>query len=153
MTSNTTPVAGNSITPATPDPRAELLAGLRELADFIAAHPEMPIPEYPAFTHCIGPCPDADGLAVAQQLAEVLDVEPTVSGGHTDVKRLFRGLEYRAFYITRDRMAAHTAEQSYTRNVQVDGPSVLDGEVVDTTRALPATSSSANSVALLGVTR
>lgn len=153
MTSNTTPGNGNSITPATPDPRTELVAGLRELADFIAANPEMPIPDYPRFQHCIGPCSDADGVAVTQTLAEMLDVEPTVSGGHTNVERRFRGLRYEAFYIARERMREHNEEQSYTGNIRAAKPSAIDGEVVDTTRALPAQSSSANSVALLGVTR
>ncbi|MDG4790343.1 hypothetical protein O7626_40810 [Micromonospora sp. WMMD1102] len=143
-----------NLVPASPDPRAELVAGLRALADFFEANPDMPIPSSPKFEHIVLTDNDRDGLAEMAQIGRLLDVAPITSASlHTNVNTRFRGLAYRAFYVARDRMAQHREEQSYVDNVRAARPSVLDGEVVTPTRALPARSSSANSVALLGVTR
>jgi hypothetical protein len=48
------------------DPRAEFVNGLRALADFIAAHPEVPTPKYPRVL-CV--LPDGDDAEAAQLVA------------------------------------------------------------------------------------
>lgn len=143
----------SEIEQATPDPRAELVAGLRLLADFYEQHPEVDLPYGQQWSHSI-PNTEPDWAVKMQQLAAALGVSPSPErDGHINIDARFRGVKFHGYHIRPDRMKRHVQEQSYTGNVQVDEPTVVDGHVVEPTRALPATSSTANTAALLGVTR
>jgi hypothetical protein len=90
--------------------RAEVIAGLRALADFIEQHPDFPLPTYPEFMHCSGAQFDAEGAAEVRQIAEILDAPLTMNGGSANTERMFGALRYRAFYVSRHRMDEHHQE-------------------------------------------
>lgn len=104
---------------ATPVTRHEqIAAGLRELADFIQTHPDLPIPDYPAVTCAIGSeTDDESGLAQVTAAAAILGTE--VSSRST--VRYFGPVEYRVSHATRDRMARYNAAHSYEGAVQPEG--------------------------------
>lgn len=98
--------------------RAELVRGLRELAQFFEDHPEMPIPRYPDLPHCVHATDDETGIAEIKAIAATLGVE--VDDGTTRVNREFAGLTYHAFYNLRDDMRRHNAHSTYLGAVEPD---------------------------------
>lgn len=107
----------------TQDDRAQFTAALRELADFIDAHPDLPLP----YSAQVGPLlsgEDAWERGEVRRIAEVLETTPFCLGGdHYVVERQFggdaprNGIKYRAVAIPEERMAQHYAESSYTGSV------------------------------------
>lgn len=107
------------------DRRQAIIDGLRELADALAEHPELPMPKYPGFT--IYPeGSDEEARAEVDRLAAVLGVTPTKSrrGTHYWADRKFGAIEYRVLAIADEDMKRHAAQTSYTDNVQVDAEAV-----------------------------
>lgn len=85
------------------DARDDLIQGLRELADWYEQHPEVPLPPYPSFEHCVLERGGGDeaGVAEVEQVAASLDA--TVERGvHTEARRRFAGLPFRVFYVSRE---------------------------------------------------
>jgi len=101
--------------------RAQLVAGLRELAQFYVEHPEMPIPRYPDFTHCVmGNVGDEAGTAEVVAIAAGLGVEVDY-GTHVRARRQFAGLPFSAYYVPREVQRRHEAYSSYYGAVEPDG--------------------------------
>lgn len=89
------------------DQRAELIAGIREFADFLEAHPDLPADQYIVTAqHHVRNNVDSEEQAFDElrRIAAILDVEPELAdepnAGHPNATRQFRGIQYRAVYIT-----------------------------------------------------
>lgn len=81
---------------ATPEQRAEIIAGLREAADFLDAHPELPVERHWGLSFSTWIATDADdeaGTAMVDEAAAILGTEPT-GGSHYGVTRTFSGGVY-----------------------------------------------------------
>jgi hypothetical protein len=93
--------------------RAAWVAGLRDLADFLAAHPDLPVPRVYC-TDVINVFPeggtDAERRAGVDQAAGVLGVRAAETpGGHYRASRSFGPLAYALVMIPRDDQADRTA--------------------------------------------
>lgn len=121
-------------TDATPAPRHEqIAAGLHQLADFITAHPDMPLPRYPRFNHCergdvldngvaTGEKDDKAGAVAIQRIAAALGLPVAVSpNGHHGVRARFGAVAYEAFFVPTESMREYHARTSYEDNVQAEG--------------------------------
>lgn len=108
-----------------PDARKAFIDGLRALARFLTAHPDMPVPTYGTDLLVSGsndddPCGFVDAFA-AMTGATVVDT--WAKDGHYRAERSFGPVTYTAYAVSADRMAAYHAEQSYAGCVQ---PAALD---------------------------
>ena len=94
------------------DPRAQQIADLRELVDFLAAHPDLPIGNDAIGKECILADDDEAGRAQLQAIADILGTEVRLSlgGGSYEVARRFGTVVYQAFYSTRESMRKHGEE-------------------------------------------
>jgi len=101
--------------------RAALVAGLRELADFFAAHPDFPMPYCPDFTHCVLTDDDQAGMAELTVIAAGLGLPvDTTSNRNPGVDRQFGGVAYRAFYVSKESSRRHQAAATYGGCVEPD---------------------------------
>jgi hypothetical protein len=99
--------------------RAQIIQGLRDLADFLQAHPEVPVQPYSI--HCINYYPvienddDAAACAEVTRVAGLLGVEPAWnhSGTHYSAVKRFGLIRYEAVLVTEASMAAHHAAATY----------------------------------------
>jgi hypothetical protein len=106
--------------------RAKVIGGLRQLADWLDAHPGVPVCPfgwdlsiYPQFAD------DADRAAEVDRIADILGVDvddQTGQGGHYTAARSFGLITYEAVYIPRRRRAAHAALMSYSGCFDPAGP-------------------------------
>ena len=114
--------------------RINLAAGLDALADYLAAHPEVPVnfDEATVTYHVSGRDGDQAGLSNLAAIAETLGVEVTDSDGgpvtatttHYHASLRFGPVTYRAIYISRDEMADYDALMSYRDSIRADRPAV-----------------------------
>ena len=110
------------MTPTITHQRASFVAGLRELADYIEATPDLPIPSHNSRTaiapHLSGS--DAEDRAEVDRIAAILDASPTTTrGDHYKVSRQFSGgITYEAVAITARAMAQWHAMTSYRGAVE-----------------------------------
>jgi len=79
------------------DRRDQLVAGLHELADFLAANPDVPVSSWQRI-YCHVDNNTAidrkDRRAEVDRVAKILDVEPRDSGPHYEAGRMFGGIEF-----------------------------------------------------------
>jgi hypothetical protein len=102
---------------STPVVRADLIAGLRALADFLAAHPDAPTPRHVhAVVWADG---ENNGPAVVDQVAAMLDTEPGGTEHYTVERDFGRGVTYAVVHIPAAVREAHNARHSYTDAVQL----------------------------------
>ncbi|MGW2147196.1 hypothetical protein ACWCOT_23045 [Nonomuraea bangladeshensis] len=103
--------------------RAAFINGLLDLATFLKAHPDVPVP--PSVTVHHFPRPDSD----AAQRAEIDRIAALVGSkidqeefpyDHYGTSRLFGPVEYRAVAILAAARARHEAETSYRDCIQPD---------------------------------
>ena len=94
---------------------ARLVQGLREAADYIEAHPDLPVPFTVDVHYCIPGATDKDGEDEAYRIAAMLGTKVTGEDDYSsEAQRDFGpAVKYRAVYVTRDAMAAHYALHSY----------------------------------------
>lgn len=100
-----------------PDDRAAYVAGLRELADYLEATPDLPVPDVSTVSyHPRGT--DEQGRAEVDRVAEVLGTaaESTAGGDHYQVTRRFGPVEYQAIAITADSQARYNAHMKGWRS-------------------------------------
>ena len=93
-----------------PDVRAAYVAWLRELADFVEATPDLPLPDLSSVTyHPRGT--DEQERAEVDRIAEVLgvDAQSTAGGAHYTATRRFGPVEYQAVAITAEHMRRYNA--------------------------------------------
>jgi hypothetical protein len=99
------PEAAPAVEPEPPaaqiDHRAEYVAGLREMADWLEANPAVPL-DNGGQDHLsiVQRGSDDANRAELERIAALLGVEPDSTSAHPGVRRMFRGrIAYRAFYI------------------------------------------------------
>lgn len=92
-----------------PDQRAEKIAGLRELADWFEANPDVPLPYWTTVevsmainNFDLADRSNASYRAELIRVAGVVGAEPRLDDSHPGFYRRFRGASYRVFYIPRD---------------------------------------------------
>jgi len=101
---------------------ALLVRGLREAADYIETHPDLPVPFTVDIHYCVPAATDQDGDDEAHRIAAMLGT--TVAGDEisSEARREFGpAVKYRAVYVTRDAMAAHYALHTYRGSVDSAG--------------------------------
>lgn len=88
------------------DDRADYVAGLRALADFIETCTELPVPSITATSfHPDGD--DEQSRAEVDRVAKVLKPSTTAGGDHYSAIRWFGPVEYQAIAITADSQARY----------------------------------------------
>lgn len=97
--------------------RTQTIAGLRALAGFLEANPDIPIREYGEdykyFTRAEDDTSErAEIDRIAAALGETVD-DDTDRGGHYSVSKTFGRITYTATHIPAKCRAAHTAHMSY----------------------------------------
>lgn len=117
-----------------PAQREAFIAALRELADFLAANPAVPVSTYECEItmqpwHMDGDDSDAREIEAFASAtgADLLDDRGRT--GKYEATRAFGPLSYRAFTYTRAAMAKSAAQYSYANNVQVDTPAAQVAEI------------------------
>jgi hypothetical protein len=105
------------------DPRWAFITGLRDLADYLAAHPAVPIPEHGADIIVHAPSTDDGGCAQVDRIARQLGVpveNELAYSGHYRAARSFGPVGYRIVAISDAAMARHYAYSSYSGAVTPD---------------------------------
>jgi hypothetical protein len=105
--------------------RAAFVAGLRALARFLAAHPDVPVPEsYHTQDFTVFPDGDTDDekRAAVDATAAVLGVVPDDHGGrgHYKAVRRFGPVAYETFFVSAAYRARSDALDSYRDAITVD---------------------------------
>jgi hypothetical protein len=105
-------------------PRADIITGLRRLADYLDTHAEIPVAPYGwdllVSTHTSD---DPGGKAEIDRIAALLDVpvrDETDAGGHCNATRAFGPITYTAFHIPASSKAAYRAYMTYADCVTPD---------------------------------
>ncbi|GIE87902.1 hypothetical protein [Actinoplanes regularis] len=115
--------------------RQALTNGLHDLADYLAQHPDIPIPGAGReISYYVDGDDDRTGLANLAQVANLLGVEVTDLHGspvtetttHFHAARQFGPITYQAVYITRATMADHDALMSYRDSIRADRPEATE---------------------------
>jgi hypothetical protein len=110
-----------------PDARKAFIDGLRALARFLTAHPDMPVPAYGGEMLVGGSDDDPRGFVDAfAAMTGAAVVDTWTKDGHYSAERAFGPIGYRAYAVSDERMAAHYAENSYHGCVRPDDPAALD---------------------------
>ena len=92
---------------------ARLAAGLREAADYIETHPDLPVPFTVDVHYCIPGATDKDGEDEAYRIAGMLGTKVTGGDFSSEARRDFGpAVTYRAVYVSRDQMAAYRAHMA-----------------------------------------
>jgi hypothetical protein len=100
------------------DNRVEFTAALRELADFLDAHPAVPAPAYPSLTiHADGET-EAERADHVRQLADALGASVTESATSYRAELTFGPLTFSAYASTDAWVAACDGAQSYLGSVR-----------------------------------
>jgi hypothetical protein len=109
----------------TPNPRDQLVGGLRQLADYLDTHPAIPVASHGwdllIPTHCDS---DPEGIAEVDRIAAILGVTPEdglADRGHYSAIKTFGPITYQAFHIPASYRAAHRAFMTYAESVTPDG--------------------------------
>jgi hypothetical protein len=114
-----------------PANRAEFITALRNLADFLAANPAVPVPLNGDVIRLHASSYEDGGKAQVDQIARLLGrtvTDDTADGGHYVVTREFGPLMYVAVAIPDSRRARFDAESSYRGCVIPDrNPANPDG--------------------------
>lgn len=101
--------------------RARFIAGLRELADYLVAHPGVPVPDYPRImAHADGS--DEEKRQAVDQAAPELGAEASEilpGSGHYTAARYFGPIEYGVLAISQASKDLFNAQQSYASNITV----------------------------------
>jgi hypothetical protein len=109
--------------------RTQIITGLRQLADYLEDHPDVPVcrfgwdlPVYPGSRDG-----DAAERAQVDKIAALLEVpvtDRTGDGGHYKAVRAFGLITYEAIHVSERRMAAHRALMSYSGSITPAAPEV-----------------------------
>lgn len=102
--------------PADTAARAEFITGLRELADYLARNPEVPVPPYGNCLLVNVNSTEEGGAFQVREAARALGTpvrDETATGGHYYTQKPFGPLEYRVVSIPDSCMARHLALSTY----------------------------------------
>jgi hypothetical protein len=106
-----------------PTVRDQFIAGLRALADYLAAHPAIPVPGYSNTIHLHADSTENGGSLQVDRVARLLDAkvtDETPGGGHYHASRRFGPVNYEVVSIPEICMARHDAAMSYRACVVPD---------------------------------
>lgn len=99
--------------------RAAFTQGLRDLAEFLDTHPEIPVPATTARLSYFPEGTDAEERAEVDRIAGILGVEPTgADSTHYTASRHFGPIAYRVIAILAEEMERYHALMSYGNAVQ-----------------------------------
>jgi hypothetical protein len=110
------------MTYSTPGERSSLIAGLRDLADFLEARPEVPTPRWIDMLVFPPHGTDDEVKAEIKRIAALIDVsvnDQTADDGHYTAARKFRPVQYEAVAILAGWQARRAARMSYAENIIV----------------------------------
>ena len=105
--------------------RQQFIDGLRELADYLAAHPTIPVPRHGSEINLHLDSTDEGGRLQVRKIARKLGatvIDETSDGGHYYAQKDFGPITYRALSIPQSCMAQHYALHSYEGSVIPDTP-------------------------------
>lgn len=105
--------------------RAELLAGLRSLADYLAANPAVPVPPHGWRLTVYAEGTDSERFSQVDLVAEITGERPAdrrAVTGHHRVERSFGPVAYEFRAIAEWQMARYAAGMSYADSVVPDTP-------------------------------
>ena len=91
---------------------ARIVGGLRELADWIEANPDLPLPSYVEATYCIPADDDPSGEDEAYRISGLTGTRVTGEDGTAQAGVSFGPVSYTARYISRGRMAEWDAHMA-----------------------------------------
>ncbi|GAA1565428.1 hypothetical protein GCM10009678_55590 [Actinomadura kijaniata] len=105
--------------------RHRTIAGLRALADFLEANPNVPVNRHGVryYVHSDRDRPDACGRAFVDRVAALLDVpvrDDTDQGGHYVATRDFGDVLFEVVHIPQRARTLHDAQWSYADNITLD---------------------------------
>jgi hypothetical protein len=100
-------------------PHADLITGLRALADWYEQHPELPAPFWPQWDHCVNHDNDEAGVTEVEQIAAVLGA-PVKHGANVVAYGDVGGLRVHVFYVPQQAMRDYQARASYADVIEVD---------------------------------
>ncbi|MCY9785163.1 hypothetical protein KIK06_14860 [Nocardiopsis sp. EMB25] len=102
--------------------RARIIGDLRELADFLEAHPHLPLSPHMSVDIAYFPRTDCDAEAFAEvsRAGAVLGVMPTWEGEHLVVEHVRGSARYRVVAIPEKVRAQYRAWLTYTGHVRPD---------------------------------
>ena len=105
--------------PTTGPERALFITGLRDLADYLTDHPDVPVPDTDRDIVVFVPDgTDDEERGHVDQAASVLDVPVAERSGHYKASRAFGPLlTYTVLTISAAARAEHQAQQSYCDNI------------------------------------
>jgi hypothetical protein len=109
-----------------PDTRKAYITALRELADYLSANPDLPVPQYGSTASVHADSADHGGRDQVDRIAAQLGtpVEDTLtSAGYYQVKRDFGPIEYVAYAVSDATKARNQASASYWGCVTPDSSS------------------------------
>ena len=112
--------------------RHALTTGLRDLADYLDLHSDVPVSGWQQITYHVRAATDADGIAALAVIAQGIGVQVTDVAGrsvaadtsHFYAARRFGPIKYAASYIRRQEMADHDALMSYSGTIRADRAAV-----------------------------
>jgi hypothetical protein len=107
-----------------PDTRKAFITGLHDLADYLAASPDVPVPPYGAIINLIAGSADHGGRGQVDRIAALLGTpvhDETADGGHYTADRAFGPVTYCAAAIPDMARARYKAHDSYRGCVTPDG--------------------------------
>jgi hypothetical protein len=105
--------------------RTQLITGLRQLADYLDAHPAIPVTAS-GWDLLSFPQPHGDDQAERAEVDRVADLlgrevcDDTTNGGHYTTARTFGPVTYRFVHVPARRRALHQAHMSYANAITPD---------------------------------
>jgi len=104
---------------AAPEGRAATIAGLRQLADWLEGHPDVPVPlDVDVLLHTSAE-DDYNGRQAVRKIAAAMGRPMTVKRTAYEAAVSFGPVRFRVVHVMASRMGAHEALMSYRDNVQV----------------------------------
>ncbi|TDB97424.1 hypothetical protein E1267_39845 [Nonomuraea longispora] len=109
--------------------RDRLITDLHGLADFLASHPELPVPKYGPVSIRVHPRYDTDAateeeaIAEVERIAALLGVPTRVEYGQHVACVDFGTVAYEAILVTRAARDRRYAQDSYRDSISADPPS------------------------------
>jgi hypothetical protein len=103
--------------------RAQIIVGLRKLADYLEDHPDLPVPEFGGDVTFYPRGDDEQRRAEVDRIADILGVKPTDDtrrDGHYRAIKSFGRMTYRAVHIPSRSWARYQARDSYRANITLD---------------------------------
>lgn len=97
------------------------MCGLYDLAAWVAAHPDLPVPQVRAWVSSGGEVDDAAGCVLVDRAAAAAGVVAGWSHGHYQATAWFGPVELACYRIPEGAWAEARARDSYRDNVRVDG--------------------------------